>query len=381
MTQYISRDTRRNGAAEWAEEGQGNAALPVLPDVGVRQSCRDTAAPLTEHHVLAHLAQTLHAAGVSLPPARMIDAYISFKSNPFVVLTGAQGHGKTEFMDLFAASLLGDGSPQYARISGGAGWHGATGEDDYYRHLKERFDTIRFLEVLQEAADPASLGKLYIVCFDGLLPSELDFYFTRMLRITPHGEKRLILPGLADDAQPVIPANVLITATVDRNVWEALSPDVARYAGTMEFATPALTSPILAPPCIPAVGTQRLWLRHAIHNAHTAKQRLITLLGSDALARLRSSNALGKLLWRSGTVLLQRHLRDQLIYVANSFDAAGNGLFDRHDRMRNAQIAFDAQVVQRTLWQLRAADDAILRDDLHAYLSAVSGSVTHLAAA
>jgi hypothetical protein len=56
------------------------------------------------------------------------------------------------------------------------------------------------------------------------------------------------------------------------------------------------------------------------------------------------------------------------MFVANSFDEHGVGLFDSHDQQSNAQIAFDAQVVQRVLWRLRFSDDLALRHDLAAYL-------------
>ena len=47
---------------------------------------------------------------------------------------------------------------------------------------------------------------------------------------------------------------------------------------------------------------------------------------------------------------------------------AAEAVDDALDPQHNAQLAFDAQVVQRVLWRLRLSDDLGLRRDLAAYL-------------
>jgi hypothetical protein len=205
-----------------------------------------------------------------------------------------------------------------------------------------------------------------------LHPSELDYYFASLLRVTPEGETQLNLPGFAHDRLPVVPPNVYITATV--NVAEqsyTLSRDVLRHAGLIEFRAPTGRRPIaehwswsLPPP----VGYQRLWLRAAARDVAAARARLATILGAREFSRLRPSFGLSQLLWRAGEVLLRPTLNELEMFVANSFDEHGCGLFDPHDPQGNAQIAFDAQVVQRVLWRLRLSDDLELRHDLAMYL-------------
>ena len=51
------------------------------------------------------------------------------------------------------------------------------------------------------------------------------------------------------------------------------------------------------------------------------------------------------------------------------------------DPQRNAQIAYDAQVVQRVLWRLRASSDDELRRDLADYLDAIALTETQQAVA
>jgi hypothetical protein len=339
----------------------------------LRVACRDSMARAAgEREMLRQICDAVTRAGYGFSRTLVVSYYVALKTNPFVVLTGAEGRGKTEFVQLFAEALVGHDSPQYALIAGNSVLPLGTDEPHYYRSLQERFSSLRFLELLREAASPGNAGRLYLVCFDALHPSELDYYFASLLRVTPEGETQLNLPGYSGHHLPVVPPNVYITATV--NVAEqnyTLSRDVLRHAGLIEFRAPTSPRPIaerwswtLPPP----VGYQRLWLRAAARDVADARMRLATILGANEFSRLRPSFGLAQLLWRAGEVLLRPTLNELEMFVANSFDEHGDGLFDPHDRQNNAQIAFDAQVVQRVLWRLRLSGDVDLRHDLTVYL-------------
>jgi energy-coupling factor transporter ATP-binding protein EcfA2 len=363
-----------------ASEGQGKLALvphestepPLL-----RLSCRDAFERSgSEQAMLASISDTITSAGYGFSHALVVTYYVSLKTNPFVILSGATGQGKTEFVQLFASALIGQNTSQYALIPGSAAWPSETGEDSYYRSLQERFSSLRFLELLQEAADPGNAGKVYLVCFDALHPNELDYYFASLLQVSSTGEKRLNLPGFPAERQPLVPPNVYMTATVNGSEQSSMfSRDVLRHAGLIEFRTQPGPRPLtkrlpqLGPP---PVGYQRLWLRSSIRDFDQARKRLEAILGADRLSRLHSSPELAHLLWRGGVVLNTRALHDLTTYIANSFDEEGRGLFDPHDPWRNACVAFDAQVIQRVLWRLRDSDDSELRHDLAAYLDRIA---------
>jgi hypothetical protein len=70
--------------------------------------------------------------------------------------------------------------------------------------------------------------------------------------------------------------------------------------------------------------------------------------------------------------LTSQTLQDLTTYIANSFDEYGQGLFAPYDPQHNAQIAFDAQVVQRVLWRLRETADSDLRRDLALFLDTIA---------
>ena len=376
MTIEYFQETAGAVAGGPADAGRGKLALTPHGFAGpplLRLACRDGVGRAAgEREMLAQICDAITHAGYGFPRALVVTYYVSLKTNPFVILTGAEGRGKTEFVRLFAEALLGRDSPQYALIAGGAMLPLSADEPHYYRSLQERFSSLRFLELLREAASSGNAGRLYLVCFDALHPSELDYYFASLLRVTAEGETRLNLPGFAHDRLPIVPPNVYITATV--NVAEqsySLSRDVLRHAGLIEFRAPTGRRPIaerwswaLPPP----VGYQRLWLRAAARDLVAARARLATILGAREFSRLRPSFGLAQLLWRAGEVLLRPALNELEMFVANSFDEHGCGLFDPHDPQSNAQIAFDAQVVQRVLWRLRLSDDLELRRDLAMYL-------------
>lgn len=358
-------DGAAKGGGKWAFVDDRRTAAPLM-----RTACRDTYHhTASEQQVLDHIVAALSSTGVACSHTLIVEYYVSLKTNPFVILTGPAGHGKTEFVQQFAEALVGWNSAQYAIIPGGH-WHSGTGEDSYFRSMQARFGSWRFLELLQDAAHPGNLGKAYLACFDSLRPDELEYYFATLLRVSPDGQKRVCLPGFPPDEQPIVPPNLSITATVDLAEWgDTLSHDVLRRAGLIEFRAPPIASAHAPKPQpVSPVGYQRLWLQAAVHNIETARNRLSRILGPDQLGRLRCSPDLARLLWRSGIALTTQMLHEVTTYIANSFDTHGRGLFDPDDAQRNAQIAFDAQVVQRMLWRLRASPDDALRGDLTDYL-------------
>jgi len=260
-----------------ADAGRGKLALvpreyPNTPLA--RMACRDTRGSRAgEQHLLNQLLSAAESSDYSFSRALIVNYYVSLKTNPFVILTGAQGQGKAELARLFAETLVGAGGTQYTLIPGAGVWPDATGQDRYYRSLQEQFCSWRFLDLLQEAAEPSNAGKAYMVCFDSLHPDEIEYYFATLLQVTPDGAKRLNFPGFPPDRQPIVPPNVYITATINTaGQKDNLSRNVLRNAGLIEFrATQPLDAPVghssellsIAPP---PVGYQRIWLGAALQS-------------------------------------------------------------------------------------------------------------------
>jgi hypothetical protein len=345
----LADDGHRRRALSSFGMAEGSAVL--------RLACREACQPLIdEQRLIDRVEQTCAAAGLAFPRWLIVNFYISLKINPLVILAGAEGTGKADFTKLFAAALLGPDSPQFALIPGRVAWHAATGEGSYYRSLHDRFSSLRFLELLQEAAAPANAGKLYLVCFQRVNPDEIELYLSHMIRLGADGQRYLALTGTPPAQQPVIPPNVRISATIDTpDDPSALSQAALSHAGVIDF----LTSPAQrlaggmdqiapAPP-----GLQRLWLRAAICETAVARRRLNQVLGPDYVLHMKASLPIQRALWSAGLTIYGHMLQELTVAVANSFDQQGSGLFDPADPQRNAQIAYDTQLIQRIRWQVR----------------------------
>ena len=346
-------------AVGMASEGQRRAPQYGPRPPLLRLSSRDNwDASFGEQELIQRMVALARATGLPFSRTLIVSYYVSLKTNPFVVLTGVEGAGKTELVTLFAETLLGHGSPQYALINGDSSWLKATGDQRSFRSLFDHFTSLRFLELLQEAADPGSAGKVFIVCFDGMLPAEVNYYFTTLLSVDEEGRTRLRLPGIPDDEHPIVPSNVSITATV--NTAEGvgvLSADVLRRAGIIAFRTRRADRVMWRPLAPAPVGVQRLWLRAGRRDPVAAREHLLQIIGATQWNRMECSEPLASTLRRAGMLLTPRLRQEVMRYVANSFDADGRGLFDPDDAPQNAQIAFDNQVAQRLIWRLRDASD------------------------
>ncbi|HEU5090836.1 MAG TPA: hypothetical protein VFT99_25470 [Roseiflexaceae bacterium] len=366
------------GSVAGAPAGAGRVnALPATRPLGgpplLRLTSRESCpAILTEREIIDHVAEVYQQAGLAIPRSLLVNYYVALKSNPFVVLAGAEGTGKADFIRLFAQAILGVESAQYTLAAGHSSWHSGTGEGSYYRGVHDRFTSMRFLELLGEAAAPVNSSKLYFVSFQRLHPSEIHTYFSDLLRVDANGCKRLHLPGAPADRLPLVPPNVFITATVDTHDDPATLDQIAlRHAGLIVFqaATQRVsTRPVPIQPL--PVGYQRLLMQTAITDLGVAQARLHEVIG-NAVERMRPSPEVGRLLWRDGRALTSRQLNDLTIFVANSFDVDGSGLFHQEPH-RNAQIAYDAQVIQRVLWRSQHSGGEQIQRDLAEHLERLS---------
>ena len=338
-----------NGASGRASVGQGKLAPVLLAPASDQPAYRAQLATSGEQQLIAQLVGTL---GASFSRNFLVAYYVSLKTNPFVVLTGREGAGKAALAAGFAATLVGTQSGQFVTI-GSDRWARRSSQSEYYRGIHERFGASQFVETLQEAAARENAGKVYLLLLKGLSLEELHTYVNGLLHVGPHGERRLALPGLPAAEQPVVPANCFITATLHLpRLTSALDQQVLRHAAQIEFS-PSLHAdarfPVLPPP---PVGLQRVMLAATSHDPRQAQARLSAILGRRSLKTLGPSPEVARQLLEGGASFDRELREDMLTYVANSFDSDGQGLFDPQDPQRNAQLAYNAQSVQRLLWRV-----------------------------
>jgi len=123
-----------------AQASVGRGKLALVPNESaspplLRLACRDVYERAGgEQEMLAQLVEAV--AGDHSSRALVVTYYVSLKTNPFVVLTGAVGRGKTEFVQRFADALIGRAGSQYALIAGADSWPSNSGQNSYYRTLQ-----------------------------------------------------------------------------------------------------------------------------------------------------------------------------------------------------------------------------------------------------
>jgi len=302
-----------------------------------------------EQRLVRHLVTAL---GDYFPRSLLINYYVSLKTNPFVVLTGREGAGRTALAAGFAAALVGHESGQAITI-GSDRWARRSSQSSYYRGIHERFGVSQYLETLHEAAAPENSGKVYLVLLKGLTADELDLYLNRLVRPGRHGERRLALPGIPAAEQPLLPPNCFVTATMHApRGAPPLELDVFQHAGQIAFGPDLRRAPALSALPLPPVGLQRVMLRAICRDPRQARARLAAILGPARMRRLGPSAEVVRLLVEGGASIPRDLNGTVLPYVANSFDEEGRGLFDPFDAWHNARQAYDAQMVQRLLWRV-----------------------------
>ena len=353
MIAYNFQPAARNDAGSPANEGHGKLTRArfsrTLPFTSGAHPSRLGPEQLLVNRLVADL-------GRFYPRTLLVNYYVSLKTNPLVVLAGPQGTGKNALVEGVARAVLGGQSHQFVVI-GSSSWAMRTSQSDYYQGLHERFGIMSLAETLQEAAAPGSAGKSYLVFLKGLHPDELKTF--ALLNLSPDGVKRLALPGLPLHEQPIVPPNVFITATLHAQHGDpGLHHDVLREVGLIELTVPRqfpATAPVVPPP---PVGFQRLLQTARVASFDEALDRLGMVLGHDVVETLRPSPALDRALWHEGQIVNRVQHEAILTFVANSFDHDGRGLFEPNDPLHNAQMAYDAQVAQRVLWQMPDRADA-----------------------
>ncbi|WP_129670367.1 hypothetical protein [Candidatus Chloroploca sp. Khr17] len=346
-------------ASGQASVGQGKLTHPVNTMTSPASAYRARCAGSGEQQLVARLVDDL---GSLFSRSLLVAYYVSLKTNPFVVLTGREGAGKAALAAGVAASLVGQDSGQFVTI-GSDSWTGHGTQSTYYRDIHARFGISQLLETMHEAAVPENAGKAYLVLLKGLTLEELDLYLSQLLRVEPHGERRLVLSGLPAAQHPVVPRNCFLTATINVPQFNSpLADQVLRHAGQIQFSPSLATGTVVPNLLPPPVGLQRVMLTATTRDPGEAHARLVAILGRRELRNLRPSPELMRHLYRQH-LALEREVREEaLVYVANSFDAEGRGLFEPTDAQQNAQVAFDAQVVQRILWRLEGHAQQLPRD-------------------
>ncbi|WP_298817837.1 hypothetical protein [Chloroflexus sp.] len=329
-----------NGARGEANGGRWELAGPASGHPPAWSTMERSATLSAEQEIARRLRTYADASS-----ARLLTAvYVSLKTYPCVVLSGSAGVGKAALAQHLAMALVGNAPGQFVRI-GPSHWTLRSGQRDYYRTLHTRFGDQQLSEVLHEAQSAQGAGKLYVVLFDGLAPDELFHYLHDQLHLLPVNQDR-----------PLTPPNVLFIVTFHQSA-NLSERDVQVLSGAPQINVTSYRyrSPRFP---LPPVGLQRAMIRDAVHDVVVARDRLRVVFGSPQLPQLSPSPQIVSFLRWYGLTPAVTLDSDMWLFLANSFDRFGNGLFV-DDPARNLQLAFDLRIVQRVMTQLNPTQTAL----------------------
>ena len=268
----------------------------------------------------------------------LLHYYISAKSWPLVLLIGRPGVGKRRLFQLLAGSIAGCMDGRIFMLPAQSTWQERSGnvaEGDSRPSLEMiqgRFNTMAFLDLLAEAGAPGNEGQTYFLALDQATPAELAEYLDLYLVGRPAGS-----------SPPPLPPNLLLTAIVslEGGAW-CLPAALLDRVGIVEVSVPLEEIDPERSPC-PPVGWQRLFLSSAVRDPAQACLRLERFGRRTDLEYL-----LEKLRHDLGPAWDPAMEEGLLLYTANSFTAAGQGLLDRVGGA-NVRQAVDLQLAQRLL--------------------------------
>jgi hypothetical protein len=329
-----------NGAGGSADEGHWELVSRCSDVVqAAHHAFRAAHTSPAEQVVIDRLSVVL---GETCPRSLAVSLYVALKTSPLVVISGPPGSGKARLVERFATALLGAGSEQFVTIGSGS-WAHQSGERSYYRHIHERFGSLHLLDMLQEAAAPENAGKAFLLFLKGPTPEDLEHYFGDLLHVAPDGSLQIALPGLPDAGRPAIPRNVFIMATI--HVPRVPSPRgqlIVQRAAHINLGQAQIAP--TPPPVLPAapVGLQRALLNASVHDPAAARERLQAIFGRRRLRALKTTPLVAQAFWAGGIRGTPQPATEWLLFVANSFDGGGHGLFDPHDPLRNLYLACEA---------------------------------------
>lgn len=231
------REAAGNGAGGWAEAGQELFADPRSVNMPSQ----------LWHPVLANqIISFIQTQQPFFSRSLILEYATALAAAPLVLLAGADPQAAAALARAFAHAVVGANSPQLAIVSDG-GWHHATGEDEHYRTVQQRFRALRCQEIAQEATENCNAGKAFFVCFESLQTRELAEHMQSF-----HGDPQTALSAVVPAAEIAVAIHQFPAAAVVnvRAPWLDSAPCI----------------------CPPPVGVQRLWLQARLA-AHEQSRR------------------------------------------------------------------------------------------------------------
>ena len=319
-----------------------------------------------ELNFLARLIQSIGEANLPVAPVSITNLYVSLKSKPLALLVGPKDKPKEAFLKLFNAALTGQSPHQCQTMAGHAWWAAQTDNVARFTQAQTAFNEEKISALLSEASQAENAHQVFIACLMKISPAELEGCFASLAGLI-QGKKVLPLPGNYYWPPIRYPPNLLVTGTMDAGLFRGYETDLLSKTTVLTGTFDDPPKPYFAP-FIPNAPEKHA-LNTSIRDEASAYTHLYRIPGWHARCLKPALEVISTLLKHDIPLQTRRVTREVLIYLANSWSVAGNGLFAR-SFYNNLDTALDLAISQILLtrgWEairhsppLRQAVEAVL---------------------
>lgn len=330
--------------------------------MGAHQTMTNTDHADTEIELVSHLISSVSNCGISEDRISVINLYVALKTKPLVILVGPPKSGKQALAQCVSQFLSGGGGDQCQVISGHPWWANPSDNLALLTDMHTRLLTEKLFALFEEAALPEHKDRMFTACLMHLSPAELLTFFREFAFQLRNGQ--LMRLGEVHLSAPFpYPSNLFLLGTMETVNFRWWDADLLAKATVIHWSDGKACPPTLygfAP-------NTSEFLRYRIGSRQAAYQKLFAIVGGQkGLARIIFQ--IETLLWRND-ICLPVSIKDEVVtYLANSWAANGQGLFD-NSMTTNLTIALDLAVAQILL--ARIADHLMTTTGLNQQLGAI----------
>jgi MoxR-like ATPase len=208
---------------------------------GSRGEKVDVISIVKEKEIIDHVYSYIQSKGFYYKKEEVINFFLSFKTKPFVILSGISGTGKTKMVQWFSESLgATERNGQFTLIPVRPDW--SDGSDLLgYEDIKGDFKKGPLTSVLEKAMDDRD--KPYFVLLDEMNLARVEYYFSDLLSVMESRRRENgeivttpVLPFKVNGRDIILPSNVYIVGTVNMDeTTHPFSKKVLDRANTIEF--------------------------------------------------------------------------------------------------------------------------------------------------
>lgn len=305
------------------------------------------------------LLQTAKTAGIRAKHNALINAYVTLKSRPFLLLVGENQTGKSELVKCLGQVLTEEPDQQCQLFVGHARWASQSQDVARFVEMQARFNRFKMLSLIEEAVQPENADKLFIACLTRISPAEMYEYFAEAgFQFWPIQVRR---SDTSADIPIPYPPNFRLIGTMDTTHFVWWEAELLKHATVIQWPGEKMEERSRDPRKIAVPNPMHRFLHTCIHNEQSAYPRLLNLLQGQRQAFLPLMQVLA-ILNSAGVTLPKEVIEQVVVYLANAWSEEGNGLFAPLPR-QNLNLALDLALVQQVLpWvvALRPGPESVL---------------------